>query len=284
MDYKEIVTNIRAPVDDKGRITTISDNLHSKLLKENKPQANNGGEASKDHKFLAYYEGLTIHAGYTYNRKVEKKSDICLYLSYDYHTPIQEIKKYDVPTLDDLIVREGQSYFSSEFEFYKGSKAMLHVLKLYWDFACVGFTFKKSGDIEEIKVDYCGWHEGSLEEFNFITFFDFDYKSNNILTSFWSTHYSDEQNKKLWQDYIDGKVPSADIKDVNYCEEPEEKLWQDYNDGKVPSANIKDLTCINGTAFPFEVKYTDASIQQIESISTYIVDLDLNKHWVTFKI
>ena len=256
MDYREIGTNIRAPVDDKGRITTISDNLHSKLLKENKPQANNGGEASKDHKFLAHYEGLTIHAGYTYNRKVEKKSDICLYLSYDYHTPIQEIKKYDVPTLDDLIVREGQSYFRSQFEFYKGSKAMLHVLKLYWDFGWVDFTFKKSGDIEEISVDYCGWHEGSLEEFNFITAFHFDYKSNNILTSFGS-NYSDEQAKKLWQDYIDGKVPSA---------------------------NIKDLTCINGTAFPFEVKYTDTSIQQIESISTYIVDLDLNKHWVTFKI
>ena len=33
MNYKEIVTNIRAPVDDNGCITAISHNLHSKLIK-----------------------------------------------------------------------------------------------------------------------------------------------------------------------------------------------------------------------------------------------------------
>lgn len=257
MNYKEIVTNIRAPVDDNGCITAISHNLHSKLIKKNITWAHGTGAASWQNEFHAPYGGLDIRSSYGCEVG-EKKSDSCLELSYDYNKPFKQLEKHDIPTLDDLIILEGQRDFHSNFKFHKGQQAKLHKYGLIWGYGGLSFAFKESGDIEEIEVEYAGRHAGLWGEFCFFTTFKFDYESNNIDISFDpKSNYSEEQEKKLWQNYIDGKVPSSDIKDPTY---------------------------IHGTAFPFEVKYADKSIQHIESISTYIVDLDLNKHWVTFKI
>ena len=188
----------------------------------------------------------------------EKKSDSCLELTYDYNKPFIQLEKDDIPTLDDLIILEGQIDFHSNFKFYKGQQAKLHKYDLgWWGYGNLRFVFKESGDIEEIEVEYAGNHEGLWEEFCFYTTFYFDYDSNNIRTTCRNDIINKEEREKLWQDYVDGKVPSADIKDPTY---------------------------IHGTVFPFEVKYADKSTQQIESISTYIVDLDLKRHWVTFKI
>lgn len=271
MDYREIVTNIRAPVNDKGQITAISDNLYSKLFTNNITWVHSSGAASWKNEFHAPYGGLDIRSSYVYEAK-EKKSDSCLDLIYNYNTPFKQLEKYDIPTLNDLKIIDSQtnhgvSHFSFCFSFYKGSKAKIRKLELFWDEGNfpheqelilggkhISFLFTESGDIEEMEVDHgIQTHTVGL---NLHVSFIFDYKSNNILTSLDDRHVHCDA-KKLWQDYIDGKVPSSDIKNPTY---------------------------IHGTAFPFEVKYADKSIQHIESISTYIVDLDLNKHWVTFKI
>ena len=109
----------------------------------------------------------------------------------------------------------------------------------------LSFAFKESGDIEEIEVEYAGRHAGLWGEF-VLRLLNSDYESNNIDISFDPKSNTVKSKKRNY-----GKIILMEC--------------------QAPISKIQLIFMVRH----FEVKYADKSIQHIESISTYIVDLDL---------